>query len=175
MTESLWPQLRLEAETEEELIEKYRRVYLDTYVHDERGNPRVFQDWSGCEYVFSERAFDHAFSESNNYRTDAGIHHKYSKKRLRRMLWIREVLAHSAGSIKRYSQLRKTDRGRQAKRRTLVVVEERYVVVFDDPRTAGMPHHFVTAFPADPSYIDRIHRESFLAESRPPPKAKPQK
>ena len=49
------------------------------------------------------------------------------------MLWIKEVLILCAGTIQRFAQTRKTDRGRQAKRRTLVVIEERYVVVFNDP------------------------------------------
>jgi hypothetical protein len=42
-----WPQLRLKADTEEEMIEEYREVYLETYVHDENGNARVFTDWCG--------------------------------------------------------------------------------------------------------------------------------
>lgn len=167
MCESLWPQLRLKADSEEELIAKYRQVYLETYVWDENGERRVFTDWAGFEYQFSERAFDHAFSESTNYRTSSGIHDKgWSRKRLRRILWIKEVLNLSAGTIQRYSQRRQTDRGRQAKRRTLVVVEERYVVVFDDPKEKGKPHQFVTAFPADPSYMEKIKQTGFLAETR---------
>lgn len=167
MTESLWPQLRLKAATEKELIEKYREVYLKTYVYDENGNPRVFSDWSGAIYKFGANAFDHAFTESTNYRTSAGIHDGgFSKKRARRVLWMKEVLALSAGTIQRYSQSRPTDRGKTAKRRTLVVVEEKYVVVFDDPRKAGDPHRFVTAFPADQAYLERIKKTSFLVETQ---------
>ncbi|PRY72999.1 hypothetical protein [Halomonas ventosae] len=166
MAESLWPQLRLKADSEEELVEKYRQVYLETYVWDEQGNRRVFQDWTGCCYQFSPRAFDHAFTESQNYRLSAGVHDSgYSKSRLRRILWIKEVLSLSAGTVQRFSQTRKTDRGRQAKRRTLVVVEERYVVVFNDPQQSDKPHQFVTAFAADASYLQKIKRESFLAET----------
>lgn len=166
MAESFWPQLRLKADSEEELIEKYRQVYLETYVWDEQGSRRIFQDWTGCRYQFSERAFDHAFSESRNYRLSAGVHDGgYSRSRLRRMLWIKEVLRLSEGTVQRFSQTRKTDRGRQAKRRTLVVVEERYVVVFNDPQQQGKPHQFVTAFAADASYLQKIKRESFLAET----------
>lgn len=167
MTESLWPQLRLKADTWEEVIERYRQYYQEVYVWDEHGNRRVFTDWAGSRYLFSEKAFDHAFSESRNYRTSAGIHHQYSLSRLRRLPWIREVLAHSAGTIQRYAQTRKDSRGRDSKRRTLVVVEERYVVVFDDPRKPDKPFQFVTAFPSDPAYLEEIRRRSFLAETRP--------
>lgn len=98
MAESLWPQLRLKADTEEELIEKYRKVYLETYVYDENGNARVFTDWCGVTYKFGAGAFDHAFTESTNYRTSAGIHDGgFSKKRARRIMWIKEVLAHQPG------------------------------------------------------------------------------
>jgi len=167
MCESLWPQLRLKADTEKELIAKYRQVYHETYVWDENGERRVFTDWAGCHYQFSERAFNHAFSEAKNHRTSSGIHDNgWSRKRLRRILWIREVLKLSAGTIQRYAQTRKTDRGRQAKRRTLVVAEERYVVVFDDPKEKGKPHQFVTAFPADRSYMEQIKRTSFLVETK---------
>ncbi len=165
MSESLWPQLRLKADSDEELIERYRQIYLDTYVWDEQGNKRVFIDWSGAEYQFGAHAFDHAFSESGNYRVSSGIHDRFSKKRARRILWIKEVLALSAGTVKRYSQTRRTDRGRQVKRRTLVVVEERYVVVFNDPRKLHEAYQFVTAFPADRNYLSKLGRESYLAET----------
>ncbi|WP_219820998.1 hypothetical protein [Marinobacter persicus] len=45
-------------------------------------------------------------------------------------------------------------------------MEERYVVVFDDPKEKGKPHQFVTAFPADQSYMERIKRTSFLVETK---------
>ena len=37
MTDSLWPKLRLKANSEDELIAAYRQVYIDTYVFDEQG------------------------------------------------------------------------------------------------------------------------------------------
>ena len=40
------------------------------------------------------------------------------------------------------------------------------VVVCDDPRKVGDPHWFVTAFPADQAYFDRIKRTSFLVETK---------
>lgn len=166
MCVSLWPQLRLSADSEEELIEKYRQVYLEMYVWDEHGNKRTFTGWDGDCYQFGAHAFDHAFSEtSKGYRT-GGLHDRFSRKRARRILWIREVLKASAGTIQRYSQTRRTDRGRQTRRRTLVVIEERYVVVFDDPRSVGKAYQFVTAFPADANYLANLKRGSFLAETK---------
>lgn len=167
MSESLWPQLRLKADTEGELVEQYRQVYLDTYVRDEKGKRHTFFDWAGVSYQFGAHAFEHAFTESSNYRTSSGIHDAgFSKKRLRRILWIKEVLALSAGTVQRYSQSRKNDRGKQVKRRTLVVVEESYVVVFNDPLGDKEHYEFVTAFPADASYLNKLKRESFLAETK---------
>ncbi|MFT5654396.1 MAG: hypothetical protein ACI9XU_000110 [Arenicella sp.] len=167
MQESLWKQLRITANSETELIEAYRRVYLDTYVLDENGKPRVFSDWRGETYRFSARAFDHAFTESKNYRTSNGIHDGgFSKKRARRILWIKEVLAESAGTISKLVQSRKNNRGQQVKRRTLIVLEERYVVVFNDPKKTGEAHQFITAFPADQHYIAKVKRESFIVETR---------
>ena len=103
MCASLWPQLRLSADSEEELIEKYRQVYLEMYVWDEHGNKHTFTGWDGACYQFGVHAFDHAFSEtSKGYRTD-GLHDRFSRKRARRILWIREVLKASARTIQRYS------------------------------------------------------------------------
>ena len=167
MGNSLWPQLRLKADSEAELIEMYRQVYLDTYVHDENGDKRTFTDWAGVSYRFGAHAFDHAFTESKNYHTSVGIHDGgFSRKRARRILWIKEVLALSSGTIQRYTQSRSTDRGRKTKRRTFVVVEESYVVVFNDPQRVGKPHEFVTAFPADREYLANLKSKSFLAETR---------
>lgn len=167
MGESLWPQLRLKADNEEELIEKYRQIYLQTYVQDEDGNRRTFTDWSGVTYQFGAHAFDHAFTESSNYRTSSGVHDGgWSKKRLRRILWIKEVLELSAGTVQRYRQSRKNDRGTQAIRRTMIVVEESYVVVFNAPQGRADHHEFITAFPADKTYLDRLKKTSFLAETR---------
>lgn len=167
MCEHLWPQLRLKADTDEELIKMYREVYIETYVYDEHGNQRVFTDWTGVKYQFSPYAFEHAFTESKNYKTSVGIHDGgFSKKRARRILWIKEVLSLSAGTVQRFSQTRRTDRGKSAKRRTLVVIEESYVIVFNDPNSPNKAHQFVTAFPADKQYLEKIKRESFLVETR---------
>lgn len=175
MTQSLWPQLRLDADTKAEKAALYRQVYLDTYVWDEHQQRRIFTDWTGCTYQFSPRAFDHAFTEAKNYKTSAGIHDGgWSWKRLRRLLWIKEVLALNGCTVERYAQSKLTDRGRRAKRRTLVVVEESYVVVFDDPKEKGQPHQFVTAFPTDANYLANIRKNSFLVETKTAGKKKPQ-
>jgi hypothetical protein len=167
MCDSLWPLLDLQADSDDALKEEYQKIYLENYVFDENGNKRVFKDWDNNTYQFGAHAFDHAFTESNNYRTSSGIHDGgFSKERASRMLWIKEVLNLSAGTIQRYSQTRKTDRGRQAKRRTLVVIEERYVVVFNDPCSKEKPYQFVTAFAADKNYLDKIKQESFLVETK---------
>jgi hypothetical protein len=177
MAESLWPQLRLKAGTEEELIELYRQVYLLTYVRDESGVKRSFIDWTGAAYQFSEFAFDHAFSRADNYRTSAGVHNAgFCPVRLRRILWIKEVLALSAGTVARYKQERKSDRGTTVKRRTLVVLDERYVVVFNDPSPHKEAYEFVTAFVADNNYLADLKKKSFLVETKTatPEKEKPQ-
>lgn len=175
MSDTLWPQLRLKADTEEERIEAYRKIYNETYVYDERGQKKVLRDWCDNIYSFSERQFEHAFTESENYRVSNGIHTRWSKARLRRILWIKEVLEGSGGTIERYIQGRRTNRSnRISKRRTMVVLEEKYVVVFDDPRVQGKPYVFVTAFPADAPTLKKLKETSFHEETRAFKKEKPQ-
>lgn len=168
MAESLWPKLRLKAESDEDLIAAYRKVYLDTYVFDENGNKRIFTDWTGAKITFAAGAFDHAFTKAQNYRFGTCVHDGgFDHERARRILWIAEVLAASAGTIQRYTQTKKDSRGRDKKRRTYVVVDESYVVVLDDPRKPDKPFTFVTAIPATPSYIKtEIKQKSFLAETK---------
>ena len=168
MTDSLWPKLQLEAESEEELIAAYRQVYLDTYVFDGNGKKRVFTDWTGAQITFAAGAFDHAFTKARNYREGTCVHDGgFDHERAQRILWIAEVLAASTGTIQRYTQTKKDSRGRYKKRRTYVVVDESYVVVLDDPKKEGQPFHFVTAIPANRSYIQtEITQKSFLAETK---------
>lgn len=168
MPESLWPQLRLEADSEEELIEKYRQVYLDTYVYDEQGNKKTFADWNGASITFSAGAFDHAFSKAKNHRFGTGVHDGgFAPERARRILWIAEALKASAGTIQRYAQTVTNSRGEEKKRRTYVVVEESYVIVLDDPRKEGDSYKFVTAIPANESYIkSEIRQRAFLVETK---------
>lgn len=168
LSESLWPKLRLKADSEAELIDAYRQVYLITYVYDQNGKQRIFTDWSGAKIIFAAGAFDHAFSKAKNYRYGTCVHDGgFDHERARRILWIAEVLLASAGTIQRYSQIKKDSRGREKKRRTYVVVDECYVVVFDDPTSADKPYRFVTAIPASRSYIEtEIKQKAFLAETK---------
>lgn len=168
MGDRLWPLLRLSAPTELELLEKYRQVYLSTYVCDEQGRELVLHDWKGNRVRFHAGAFEHAFSESSQYRLSSGVHDKlFSKRRARHILWIKEVLGGTKGTIERRQQIRKDSRGRLKKRRTFLVVEEKYVVVLseDSPKNEWQ---FVTAFPADLGYFEKIRRESSLLEIKKP-------
>jgi len=168
MTVHLWPMLRLNADTDDQLIEKYREVYLENYVRDSEGNEIIIKDWSGNRVRFAPGSFNHAFSESFNYKLSAGVHDAgFSKERARRILWIREVLSASAGTIQRLQQRRRDSRGSEKKRRVLLVVEERYVVVLQENAKAG-ELQFISAFPADRSYVQKIQRDSALVETKKP-------
>ncbi len=169
MSDHLWPLLRLKADSEEELIEKYRKVFVETYVYSRDGQQVEIYDWHGNRIKFNERNFKHAFSEGSDYRFGGGVHDKpFSKNRARRILWIKEVLTATKGSIDRLHQLRPDSRGRQKKRRTLVVVEEKYVVVLEDSGKKG-ELQFITAFPADAQYLLKIRRESSYMETKKSP------
>ncbi len=171
MAEHLWPLLRLKAATDEELKEAYRKVFIETYVQSHDGKQIVVTDRDGRRVHFNPRNFDHAFSESSDYRFNYGDHDiPLSMKRARRILWIREVLAASKGTIERRHQMRKDSRQRLRKRRTLIVVEEKYVVVLEE-RDDRREFDFITAFPADSSYLEKIRRESVLVDTQ---KEKPQ-
>lgn len=168
MTEHIWPLLRLNAATDEELVEAYRQVYIETYVKTVDGKDIELYDWQENRIFFNARTFDHAFSESTDYRFGSGIHDiSFSKKRARCILWIKEVIASTKGSIERRHQLRKDSRGRLKKRRVLIVIEERYVVVLEE-RKQPKELEFITAFLAEESYLQNIRRESSLMEIKKP-------
>ena len=168
MTEHLWPLLRLNAANDEELVEAYRRVYIETYVRGADGKNIELFDWQGNRIFFSARVFDHAFSESTDYRFGSGVHDiPFSKRRARYMLWIKEVITATKGCIERRHQLRKDSRGRLKKRRVLIVIEERYVVVLEE-RKCPKELEFVTAFLADERYLQHIRLESNLIEIKKP-------
>ena len=168
MTEHLWPLLRLKAANDKALIESYRLVFLETYVRTRDGEAIEIHDWLGNKVIFRPGSFDHAFSESADYRFGSGIHDvPFSKKRARCVLWIKEVLTASKGTIERRQQYRRDSRGRFKKRRILVVVEERYVVVLDEQRQQKTLE-FISAFPADDSYLEKMRRESTLMEIKSP-------
>jgi hypothetical protein len=168
MSEHLWPLLRLKADSEAALKEKYREVYVKNYIENADGSPRTISDWQGNQVHFSRTTFDHAFSKSTDYRFNYGGHDlPFAPERARRILWIKETLAGSGGTIERRQQIRKDSRGRPRKRRLLIVNEEGYVVVLEIRNEAGMLE-FITAFPADSAYLEKIRRESTLLEIKKP-------
>jgi hypothetical protein len=168
MSEHLWPLLRLEAATDEELVEAYRQVYIETYVKTADGKNIELYDWQGNKIIFKAGTFNHAFSESTNYRFGSGVHDvPFSKRRSRYMLWIKEVITATKGCIERRHQFRTDSRGRLKKRRVLIVVEERYVVVLEE-RSQPKELEFITAFPADEQYLRRIRKESSFIEIKKP-------
>jgi len=169
MAEHLWPFLRLKANSPEELRGKYRQVYIETYVRDADGKAVEIYDWSGKRVRFSEHDFDHAFSESSSYKLSAGIHDvPFSAKRARCILWIKEVLTASAGTIERWQNIRKDSRNRPTKRRVLLVVEEKYVVILED-RKGSDDLQFISAYPTNTDYIENvIKRESCFLERKKP-------
>jgi len=170
MTEHLWPYLRLKAESEEELKEKYRQVYIETYVRDANGKEVEWYEWGGKRVRFNTHAFDHAFSESSNYKLSQGVHDiLFSKKRARCILWIKEVLIASAGTIERRVSMRRDSRNRIKKNRVLLVVEEKYVVILEEKKGAK-DLYFITAYPADKNYIESvIRKDSSLIEIKKAP------
>ena len=170
MTEHLWPYLRLKAESDEELKEKYRQVYLETYVIDADGKEIEWYEWGGKRVRFNTHAFDHAFSESSNYKLSQGVHDiPFSKKRARCILWIKEVLIASAGTIERRVSIRRDSRDRVKKNRVLLVIEEKYVVILEDKKGSD-ELYFITAYPTDKDYIENvIKKDSSLMETKKSP------
>ncbi|MCA3029450.1 MAG: hypothetical protein ING66_12765 [Rhodocyclaceae bacterium] len=56
------------------------------------------------------------------------------------------------------------------KRRTLIVLDNRYVVVLELAEGGEFAFDFVTAFPADQAYLDRIRLGANVVERMPPRK-----
>ncbi|MDP2854821.1 MAG: hypothetical protein Q8O28_11335 [Smithellaceae bacterium] len=168
MTEHLWPLLRLQAANDKELFEAYRQVFVETYVRTSAGKAIEIFDWLKNKVIFRPGSFEHAFSESTDYRFGSSVHDvPFSKRRARHVLWIKEVLTASKGTIERRQQYQRDSRNQLKKRRVLIVVEERYVVVLDD-LTEQKTLEFISAFPADKSYLERIRKESSLMEIKNP-------
>lgn len=170
MSDHFWPFLRLKADSDDELKEAYRQVYLENYVQASDGQRIEISDWLGNNIHFNGHPnfFEHAFTEHKNYRSSYGVHSpKLDKRRARCVLWIKEVLRGEVGTIERRHQTRKDNRGRPRKRRSLIVVEEKYVVVLEE-RDGGDGLDFISAFPADEGYLKKLRRESFLVETKKP-------
>jgi hypothetical protein len=170
MGEHLWPLLQLDAASIEELKEAYRQIFLETYIIDKSGKEVLVCDWLGNRIRFNPHPsyFNHAFSESSSYRFKHGEHDiPFSLGRAQRIMWIKEVLAATRGTVERRHQIKTDSRGRPKKRRILLVTEEQYCVVLEETETMGVLD-FVTAFKADRGYLEKIKRESVLIETKKP-------
>lgn len=160
----LWPFLEFEGLEGDTLVARYREVYLSHYVKDANGQAKIWTDWTGAQVKFSSFSFDHAFTDTQNYRQ--GLDHEhFSLERAKRMLWIEQVLSATAGTIFRYGSTRQSDRGKVLKRRSFLVNEENYLVVLNDPAKEGKPFEFLTAFAInDLNYLKRLKQTSVLIE-----------
>ena len=157
MSKKIWPLLRLRAETEEELKEKYRQVYIEEYVEKEH------YDWQGNRVLFHRFTFDHAFSSSSNYRFSYGDHDNFfCEKKARYILWIKEVIQATGGTIERRHEIVKDSRNRVKKRRVLCVIEERFVVVLEEKEETVL--EFVTLFLADKNWYNNQFKKKPLIE-----------
>lgn len=148
------------------LVARYREVYLSHYVNDVNGQTKIWTDWTGAQVKFSSFRFDHAFTDTQNYRQ--GLDHEhFSIARAKRMLWIEQVLCASAGTIYRFGSSRRSDRGQTFKRRTFLVNEENYLVVLNDPATQEKPFEFLTAYAIrDLDYLKKLKQTSVLIETK---------
>lgn len=161
MVDPGWPLCVLSGDDEGTLFAAYRRIYLDEYVHAD------VCDWAGRRVRFHAPSFVHAFSEASNYRLSAGVHDvPLSLKRLQRIRWIKLALAGEGVQIEVLAQTRQDNRGRMKRRRSLIVLDNRYVVVLEPCEEAGFAFMFITAFPADQGYLDRIRRGATVLERR---------
>lgn len=163
MADPEWPLCEPVAECAADRWALYRQIYLAEYVKAD------VRDWAGRRVVFHAPSFEHAFSEASNYRLSAGVHDvPYSEERLKRIYWIKLALAGAGINLEVIAQTRKDSRGRDKKRRTLIVLDNRYVVVLEP---APVPDdksrmEFVTAFPAQQAYLDRLRRGAQVVERR---------
>lgn len=156
-----WALCVLQIDDEVKLQAAYRQIYVDEYVRAD------VRDWAGRRVRFHGPSFGHAFSEASNYRLSSGIHDvPLSLTRLQRIRWIKLALAGEGVRIEVLAQTRQDSRGRMKRRRSLVVLDNRYVVVLEPCEDEGHDFVFITAFPADQSYLDRIRRGANVIERR---------
>ena len=143
------------------LLAAYRQLYIDEYVRAE------VRDWAGRRIRFHGPSFGHAFSGATNYRLSAGVHDlTLSLPRLQRIRWIKLALTGDGVRIDVLAQTRQDGRGRMKRRRSLIVLDNRYVVDLEPSDEDGFDFVFITAFPADQSYLDRIRRGANVLERR---------
>jgi hypothetical protein len=159
MAGHLWKLLRLKPQ-DGNLWHAYRKVFIETYVCDAQGNEPVFTDWRGRSVKFGAASFRHAFTRNPNFRQGLNHEAELDLRRAERMLWIKEVLSVSAGQILLYQEQFKE--GNKPKRRKLFfVIEEAYVVIFNEPPDPAQPLQFVSAYPtADRNYQQEIKRKN---------------
>lgn len=161
MVEPAWPLCVIDEDDEGMLVAAYRQIFLDEYVCAD------VRDWAGRRVRFHAPSFGHAFSEATNYRLSAGVHDvPLSPKRVQRIRWIKLALAGVGVQIEVLAQTRQDNRGRMKRRRSLIVLDNRYVVVLEPSEEDGFEFVFITAFPADQSYLDRIRRGATVLERR---------
>lgn len=170
MSDHLWPLLRLKAESDEKLFDAYRKLYIENYIKTEIGEEIEIHDWNGISVNFNPHieAFRHAFSESSNYQSSKIHDIPFSKNRARRILWIKEVLSVSKGTIEKWHQIRTDNRARVRVRYALVVKEEKYVVVLQEKESI-VDLEFITAFPATDRYLKYIYQKGSLIEIKKAP------
>lgn len=161
MVDPGWALCAFQIDDEVKLQAAYRQIYVDEYVRAE------VRDWNGRRVRFHGPSFGHAFSEATNYRLSSGVHDvPLSLARLQRIRWIKLALAGEGVRIEVLAQTRKDSRGRMKRRRSLIVLDNRYVVVLEPSEEVGFDFLFITAFPADQSYLDRIRRGATVLERR---------
>lgn len=156
-----WALCVVQIDDEVKLQAAYRQIYMDEFVRAD------VRDWAGRRIRFHGPSFGHAFSEATNYRLSAGVHDvPLSLARLQRIRWIKLALAGEDVRIDVLAQTRQDSRGRMKRRRSLIVLDNRYVVVLEPSEDDGYEFVFITAFPADQSYLDRIRRGANVIERR---------
>lgn len=161
MVDPGWALCVFQIDDEVKLQAAYRQIYVDEYVRAE------VRDWAGRRVRFHGPSFGHAFSDAANYRLSSGVHDvPLSLARLKRIRWIKLALVGEGVRIDVLAQTRQDSRGRMKRRRSLIVLDNRYVVVLEPSEEAGFDFFFITAFPADQSYLDRIRRGTTVLERR---------
>jgi len=159
MAGHLWKLLRLKP-TDGNLWKAYRKVFIEAYVRDAQGNEPIFHDWRGRSIKFGADSFKHAFTRNPDFRQGLNHTNELDIRRAERVLWIREVLNISSGSILLYQEQFK-DGGKPKRRKLFYVIEEAYVVIFDDPPDPTKPLQFVSAYPtSDRDYRQEIRRKN---------------
>lgn len=159
MTAHLWKLLRLKPQ-DGNLWKAYQQIFLETYVRDREGNEPLFTDWRGRGIKFGAGSFKHAFTRNPNFRQGLDHENELDLRRAERVLWIREVLNVSAGTVTLYRE-QFTENNKPKRRRLFYVIEEAYVVIFNEPPDSTEPLQFVSAYPTDDrNYQQEIKRKN---------------